>query len=477
MLLSQPAAFQSLTHALEQHRFTSVSPNPLSNNGTGGYFNSNHHPHQSHHHSQSHGHGHHGHHHHAAVPPLPPLHIASPSSTNISAASTPGGSSPQYDVPGENYIDRDERAGLPGRNAERASLARAAKVVGAHKSGLFGFGALRFGAQGHRKHRRRRSQDASSDVEAGAETPNAAPRRPLGSGVLSALLTLYDNPHADANSEASSPVRRSFEERERDRDRGRSRERPTFSRGFSFETLGRSFTSSSLGSLASTARSPGGVGGGPEGGSGGGGGGGGGRGSGSSIYRGFGLGDSRPAQTRSAAGVFGPLIASTGNIAGVAAPGATTIAPNVKRPGYHLSRRVSTCSSFAAANAGAALRQVFAREQHAVARAHAGKGAPAPAQHALRDARAGPGGGDGLAAVLARDGVRGHRDAADGPPLPPRAPGRRRVVRVLERDGPPEVDGRAEGPAEARVDGVARGHAVDARHGDGGGGLLEREDG
>ncbi|KAI0942559.1 hypothetical protein AcW1_003155 [Taiwanofungus camphoratus] len=51
--------------------------------------------------------------------------------------------------------------------------------------------------------------------------------------------------------------------------------------------------------------------------------------------RGF---ESRPPPTRNAAGVFGPLIASTGNITGVAAPTPATLAPSLKRPGYHLSR-------------------------------------------------------------------------------------------------------------------------------------------
>lgn len=49
---------------------------------------------------------------------------------------------------------------------------------------------------------------------------------------------------------------------------------------------------------------------------------------------------SRPAAARNAGGVFGPLIASTGNIAGVAAPHASTLQPNIKRPGYKLSRSV-----------------------------------------------------------------------------------------------------------------------------------------
>lgn len=45
-----------------------------------------------------------------------------------------------------------------------------------------------------------------------------------------------------------------------------------------------------------------------------------------------------PAQARNGGGVFGTLIASTGNITGVAAPIQSRIGPNVKRPGYHLSR-------------------------------------------------------------------------------------------------------------------------------------------
>ncbi|KAJ8078940.1 pheromone-regulated protein prm10 [Marasmius tenuissimus] len=46
----------------------------------------------------------------------------------------------------------------------------------------------------------------------------------------------------------------------------------------------------------------------------------------------------RPAQARNAGGVIGPLIASTANISGAAAPANSRIAPNPKRPGYHLSR-------------------------------------------------------------------------------------------------------------------------------------------
>lgn len=49
-----------------------------------------------------------------------------------------------------------------------------------------------------------------------------------------------------------------------------------------------------------------------------------------------------PPQTRNAGGVFGSLIASTGNITAVAAPISSRLQPDVKRPGYHLSRSVSS---------------------------------------------------------------------------------------------------------------------------------------
>ncbi|KAM0746504.1 DUF1212-domain-containing protein [Meredithblackwellia eburnea MCA 4105] len=48
--------------------------------------------------------------------------------------------------------------------------------------------------------------------------------------------------------------------------------------------------------------------------------------------------NSRPEMAKSSAGVFGGLVMSTGNIASVASPAATTLAPDSSRPGYHLSR-------------------------------------------------------------------------------------------------------------------------------------------
>ena len=57
--------------------------------------------------------------------------------------------------------------------------------------------------------------------------------------------------------------------------------------------------------------------------------------------RALGVEPARPPAQRNGAGVFGALIASTGNIAGAAAPAASALAPDIKRPGYHLSRCAS----------------------------------------------------------------------------------------------------------------------------------------
>lgn len=46
----------------------------------------------------------------------------------------------------------------------------------------------------------------------------------------------------------------------------------------------------------------------------------------------------RPTQARTGAGVFGPLIAATGSLTGVAAPHHGGLQPNLERPGYKLSR-------------------------------------------------------------------------------------------------------------------------------------------
>lgn len=277
--------------------------------------------------------------------------------------------SPTHELPGEIFIDPDERAGLPGAGRSTDVAARAENVVKMHKRGLFGRGGI-FGkpekqekGAGARKGKvRKRRQD--SDVEADSDSVAAGMRGgglgglgglgggvngggKMGTGVLSALLTLYDQPQAGESSTsgftsgATTPgdeyghsssnyysSRRHHRHKEKEKDKhDKDRERhSTSSRPSSgFFGLGHANNASST-SVGS------------------------GSGSGTaqkakrrlSAGMGLKLGDDRPSQSRNAAGVFGALVASTGNISGVAAPAPSTLAPNPKRPGYHLSRSVSS---------------------------------------------------------------------------------------------------------------------------------------
>lgn len=142
----------------------------------------------------------------------------------------------------------------------------------------------------------RAEPSSESDVEKSADTPQM-PSVPRGGGVLSALLALYDN--ADAQSQTISS-RSSFDE-SRPPSRARSRSREPGPRWASENSSSASLSIPSLRVPKPWA-------------------------------------DQRPAQARNAGGVFGALIASTGNVSGVAAPQASTLQPSVKRPGYHLSR-------------------------------------------------------------------------------------------------------------------------------------------
>lgn len=267
----------------------------------------------------------------------------SPSPTQrLSTAMTPDSSVPvspalsPHEVPGENFIDPNETAGLPGTDVERYSQIQAEKVVRAHKRGLFG--ALGFGRvsdsdsdhprRSDRSHSRERPRwrrrffsgddsDGPTDVEKQHQHPEDRPESayslPRG-GVLSALLSLYDQ-HGGNMSGMSTPARSSFDDSKPPSIFGPSSSVteteslapplvPASSRAEPFASANASTTS---------LRPPRG--------------------------RTFAsLGESRMPTTRSGAGVFGPLIASTGNITGAAAPAPSTVAPNIKRPGYHLSR-------------------------------------------------------------------------------------------------------------------------------------------
>ncbi|EIW52517.1 DUF1212-domain-containing protein [Trametes versicolor FP-101664 SS1] len=267
-----------------------------------------------------------------AISPEPSL----PTSPELSPQPTP------HEVPGENFIDRHETAGLPGVDIEEYSQEQAKKVVRAHK-----YGFLRGLGGGGKRHKRSRSQEPlanserrgrqtrkgffterhtpGGDVEKSAEVRNEN-KRDAPKGVLSTLLSFYE-PSNGFQSGMSTPGRSSLDE---------SRPSSVYSGKTANLTESGSTTSSAVlmppppvpnraegSGYAPSMPNP----------------------STNSLRppshpwtRTLGLPDARPSAARSGAGVFGPLIASAGNIAGVAAPAPATVAPNCKRPGYHLSR-------------------------------------------------------------------------------------------------------------------------------------------
>ncbi|QRW22812.1 pheromone-regulated membrane protein [Rhizoctonia solani] len=186
------------------------------------------------------------------------------------------------------YVEPDERDGLPRPDGAASIERRASRLVKAHQSGRFG---------GWLRRRKPREPEEKNDDEADIEKRATAPKSTLGvgnmatgpgtgGGVLSANRTL-----AQASSEC--PFRLG---------------RPSHSASESPTT----------GSNSAIQPSPS---------------------AGLSLHIPKGLKpSSRPAAARSGGGVFGGLIASTGNITGVATPAASTLGAEAKRPGYHLSR-------------------------------------------------------------------------------------------------------------------------------------------
>lgn len=184
---------------------------------------------------------------------------------------------------------------MPGTDVSRYSQVEASKVVQAHKRGLLGnlnFRQRKKQEADKREHKRNklRSNLDPKDVEKEGQ-PN--PPRQLGTGVLSALLSLYDHQRSGMSTPASR-----FSLEDGGPDLAGSEPSPT-----------SAVPSAGKGSgLESGSRTP-------------------------TFWP-----DSRKPIERNGAGVFGALIASTGNISGAAAPAHSGIAPNLKRPGYHLSR-------------------------------------------------------------------------------------------------------------------------------------------
>ncbi|KAF9473132.1 DUF1212-domain-containing protein [Pholiota conissans] len=218
-----------------------------------------------------------------------------PSSSASPLAFSP--SEPSHDVP-DNRISDGEDAGLPGtKDLRRFSIDKAEQYVRAH--------VKKPQVTRGQRHTRRADPEKSKphDIESEADT---MPSSPEGGGILSALLNLYQHPESAASSSVYSSSQTSSSgyntpstEHEDVRPLRKSRkERQAEKR--SEKVYHRRPWHLSVPSVFGHV--------------------------------------SRPASAKSAAGVFGPLIASTGNLAGVGAPHASQLQPNLNRPGYKLSR-------------------------------------------------------------------------------------------------------------------------------------------
>uniref|UniRef100_A0A0W0FGU4 DUF1212-domain-containing protein n=1 Tax=Moniliophthora roreri TaxID=221103 RepID=A0A0W0FGU4_MONRR len=309
--------------------------------------------------------------------------------------------SPTREVPGQ-FIDPHENAGLPGTDIDTYANREAAALVRAHTrrkskkpvekpedsggSYFFGFGRSKKAksTNSSKPSGGIRSRDygnseidrltggvdaplSGDDLERDADTASVSTTHGVGvvpprGGVLSALLALYNNQQADGLSSGTSTPGSLFEEPpgrpwiDHSRGRGWGRSGGMRSRSHSNETPDEEKDAfkeefqKAYENAMKAARKPGHISDSPE------------TDSAQSstppspptsrsgpllkekssyssfhLPLGFGTG-SRPAQARNAGGVFGSLIASTGNISGVAAPTNSTLVPSVKRPGYHLSR-------------------------------------------------------------------------------------------------------------------------------------------
>ncbi|PPQ84955.1 hypothetical protein CVT25_004468 [Psilocybe cyanescens] len=221
--------------------------------------------------------------HRGHYPPPPPNRF-------FSYSPTPADASPTHEVPG-NFIDEDEDAGLPGtKDLRQFSMKQAEKVVQKH---------MRTRSDSHSLKERRRSIEHRDDQRHISEKDvekHDADSSVHGQGILSTLLNLYQYPNS---------TRSAFSSRRSSLDSDPGRRHWNGSEAESSNLLSpdrKVYTRPKVKMPAMFGRT------------------------------------TRPSTARSGAGVFGPLIVSTGNLAGVAAPQASQLQPNVKRPGYKLSR-------------------------------------------------------------------------------------------------------------------------------------------
>lgn len=261
---SQPAAFRTLTHALERHCSNSDSPLLAVSDSA-----------QPHRRS--------------------PSYTTSSASAESSAPASPRRPTADVNIPGEAFIEPHERAGLPVPRSEHKredelsdSELRAAHVVRAHSRNPFKF-SRRFYRPRSRSTKVRRANEGADQAE--TIDMSSPMTRMRGGGILAALLALYDR-DSDMASVSDSAGTQTPDGGPRD------------------------FTTHSLLDLASA--------------------------SGrrlATASKALHLPEPRPRRERNAAGVWGSLIASTtGALVGAAAPTHSTIAPDVNRSGYHVSR-------------------------------------------------------------------------------------------------------------------------------------------
>jgi hypothetical protein len=213
--------------------------------------------------------------------------------------SSPSRPASEFDLPGESFIERHERAGLPVlrsehemENALSDSELRAAHVVRAHSRK---FSHRFYHKRSHATKARRANKGTDQEEAADITHPMTRTR----GGILAALLTLYDRDSDIASVSDTTTEPYSSGTRTPD---GGTRDSRTHSLLDLASASGRRLATASK-----------------------------------ALH----LPDSRPRRERNAAGVWGSLITSTtGALVGAAAPTHSTIAPDVKRPGYHLSRWV-----------------------------------------------------------------------------------------------------------------------------------------
>ncbi|KAG6875705.1 hypothetical protein C0993_007895 [Termitomyces sp. T159_Od127] len=249
-----------------------------------------------------------------------------------SPAASSGSTSPHHYVPG-NYIDATERVGLPGTSGPLIVQRQAEKVVDSHMRKSRLGEKLKLGKRWNKTKKMRyggsrlAESEENTDIEryAGIETPKMR-----GNGVLSTLLSLYGQ-DSDLVSGTPTPGGCSLvDSPDPDRLRLHSRE----DHGMLHRPGSRvPVTPHQLHTMTDTAPESPSL-------------------SRQSTLLGTETKESKFQQlspsvliqrhkrtkTRNGGGVFGPLIASTGNLTGVVAPTQSQLQPDIKRPGYRLSR-------------------------------------------------------------------------------------------------------------------------------------------